>query len=496
MKTKKNKRALIFLPVFFLLLASCASGPPGSRGQRPDWVLKPPDSNANNVFFVGSGSDETGDIAAAENRAVTSLVSDVTRHIGVKITSETTVEARATLETFEEEVTAVINESSSARLSDFRIVDKYVEQTAAGAAVIYLLGSYDRQALDQEKERFQKLFAERLAAVSGPEAEGDDKAGNGEFFSAAVSYLEAAAATLDADIDNAEVKFERNITKARESINRINLFPLNDNLTADVGKPFPEQFRLKVVSGTSRNDSGVEGVSVSVSYKELRTGGRLGTKTVNLQSDAEGVVSFTHPVPQFVGDATVIMALDMRAMLDPLSDVDGKAADLRDGLQRALNEKRVTFKFSVVSAARTIPSLILLFDFDKEGGMRGSANSANGVLEAMSAQGFSVKTVVPDENYIGIDDGKLIALLSESIGNAFQRLIFGEARITAIDESDDVFVVRVEGSIKAADLSSGEIVFAVNKFMTSRGRSAESATAAAFRELGKSFGEELARGLP
>ena len=201
-------------------------------------------------------------------------------------------------------------------------------------------------------------------------------------------------------------------------------------------------------------------------------------------------------MPQFVGEATVVMALDMRALLEPLSDVDGKAADLRDGLQRAVNEKRATFKLSVVSDARTIPSLILFFDFDKEGGMRASANCANGVLEAMSAQGFSVKTVVPDENYAGLDDAKLIALLSGSIGDVYSRLIFGEAGITAIDESDDVFIVRVEGSIKAADLSSGEIVFAVNKFMTSRGRSAESATVAAFRELGKSFGEELVRGLP
>ena len=107
------------LTVFYL---SCASGP-GAFKSAPDWVYDPPEDSADMVYFVGSGSDTSGNIAAAEEKARYSLAGEVTSFIGVKITSETTIEARETLETYEAEIRESITQESEARMRDFRVTD-------------------------------------------------------------------------------------------------------------------------------------------------------------------------------------------------------------------------------------------------------------------------------------------------------------------------------------------------------------------------------------
>ena len=84
-----------------MLCASCASvTQPG--GSIPVWVTNPPEADATSMYFSGVGTSDGGDLAEAENAAVYSLIAEVTRFIGVEITAETTVEARDTLETYEQ----------------------------------------------------------------------------------------------------------------------------------------------------------------------------------------------------------------------------------------------------------------------------------------------------------------------------------------------------------------------------------------------------------
>ena len=64
------------------------------------------------------------------------------------------------------------------------------------------------------------------------------------------------------------------------------------------------------------------------------------------------------------------------------------------------------------------------------------------------------------------------------------------------EESEGNFLVKVSGTVKAADLATGTILFTDSRSKRSRGGNTVSVINAAFRGLGKEFGEALAAGLP
>ncbi len=165
MSTPALSRYIVILSAA-LVLAACASA--------PDWIYTPPADTAGEVFFTGVGSDSAGDTAKAEEAAQDSLVSSVTKYLGTRVSSESTVETIATLESYKTEINELIREESSAYVSDLRIVDKHTAENRDGSVVVHLLGSYDKNALTAEKERIAALFAERIEAVAGPERDGDE----------------------------------------------------------------------------------------------------------------------------------------------------------------------------------------------------------------------------------------------------------------------------------------------------------------------------------
>ncbi len=472
-------------------LLGCASAPPAaSSGSLPDWVVSPPQDTADAVYFIGSGS--AADSAAARNAAGADLVSSVTRFLGVKVTSETTVTARDTLKEFTSTLDSTIHESSSAILGDFKVVDTFTEEKN-GVVNVYLLGEYKKSSLLKERDRIQAVFAEQREAISGPEAEGDALSKKGEYYNAAVKYIEAASAASVSDVDNAEIKFRRNMDKARKAVSMIQLVPGDTVPSAYIGQPFSQPFVCRVTA----DGKALSQVPVRISYRIVKSNGRKTVRSSVVSSGIDGTVSFVRPPASFVGSEKLTMSLDLSAAMEKLEDVKKSLYGEVEALDDMLGSKRVSFTYSVLSHAREIPTGILVADEDNSGALTGKTDTAAGILEALSSLKFTVKTLPVSGSLTAGNDDALIKKINAQYGKSIKRLIFGTAGIAGFQEENGMYSVKVSGNIKVVELSTGKILYSSGtRFKTALGTNLNSAISAAFKQFGKETGKLMANTLP
>lgn len=477
-----------------IVFISCASGP--QQSAPPEWIISPPESGSEYTYFVGTGSDPSGNLSAAEEEAVNFLIAEITRYIGTEVVSTTNAQAQASLNEFQANVEQTITSESSAQISGFQVVDRWIGERD-GATIVYILGRYDTRELNEQKQRFEEMIQERDDAIAVPEREAERNEAQGNYMAAIRNYIEAAVAASTSQVANAEIKFERNINSAKELINRINLFPVTNDLETSVGQPFEEDFVMRAVWGTNLEGGGVENLTVNISYKFLRNNGRLGIRTETRQTDEEGYIRFTHPPAGFVGSERVTMALDFGTYIEPLRDVPRSLRSLVNALEDVVAEKRVAFEYTSVSNAAEVPTGVLVLDVDLARNPTGSTQTASGILRSLSSEDFIVQTLSEDpEVLLSMNDTQIVQLVRDNYGDRIDRIIFGIVGIEEFEERDGGYIVKVSGTIKAVDLETGQMLFSEQTFRRARGSGATSAINAAFRSLGESMGEAMANNLP
>ena len=492
------KRVCVSLSVLAVLVLSwmlvgCGSSPSVSSGRDgvPEWVLNPPESDEQYVYFSGSGLSGSGSLAEAEEIARGALLDEIMRFLGVRITSETTATARASLDSYQTEVIQSLTSKASGRVTGLEIADKYADQRAGGTT-LYLLARYNRADLLKEKRRLEEIFQEKIEAVSRPEREAQELAARKLYYQAALSYIEAAAAAYKSELENAAIKFERNITRATEAVREIGLIKLNDNLKVDIGRQFAEPFLVKIVAGAAAGDPGIADVALRATYKEMKSSGRKGVRTQVLKTDREGMARFLHPVPQFVGREEIILALDMGAALESLEDVPPEMQDLVDGLEKVVLAKRVKYLFESVSPAAGIPMGVAVFDLDASGSPLNSAETSAGLLSGMGEVGFSVRSLaVAVPGVAGRQDAQVIALLKNNFSGQVERAVYGSARISDHQQDGQIVIIQVTGTIKVVDLETEAILLTVNKVKRAQGTNPAAALAAAFKQLGDDMAQAV-----
>jgi hypothetical protein len=474
-------------------LTACGSAPKPASAQEapPAWVLNPPEADAQYMFFVGSGESKSGSMAEGEEFARGALIDEIMRYLGVRISSETTATARASLESYQADVVQTLKSTSAGRVVGLEIAERWVSQRE-GRTGVYLLARYNKTELSKEKRRLEELFREKLEAVSGPEAEGRELEGRGELYQAALRYLEAAAAASKSDLENADIKFERNMNLAREAVRRIGLVKLNDNLKVRVGQEFPSGFQLKVVAGSSASDPGIAGVALRVSYKEMTASGRSATRSQPAKSGAGGALSFAPPPVEFVGAETLTMALDLDEALEALQEVPDRLYPQVEALEELARSKSVRFAYESLSLAGAIPTGIAVFDLDATGNPITMTETASGLLSELGKAGFKVVPLpIGAAQIAGRPDNQVISSLSAGYGGQVERAIFGTARITDTVQEGQTIIIQVSGTVKVVELGSGKVLLAVNKSKRAQGSNASAALSTAFKKLGEDLGQAI-----
>lgn len=458
----------------------------------PIWTQTPPPPDAVYTYFVGSADAPAGEDVSATDAATANLVADIMRYLGVTITSETTAVAVAGVKDFQSQLVQTVSQTSSGRVSGFKVIEKYVASRASGITV-YLLGRFETAALESERKRLADLFQERMDAVARPEAEGQSLLAAGDALGAARKFIAAAAAASRSGIENSSIKYERNIAAAAEAISKLKVTKLNDQLHASPGAPFPEPFRASLSAG------GVPQAQAPflISYQARQPNGRRTTRTVPGVTGSDGVLAYTPPPPDSVGKATLSIRLDLSADLESLAVPEGKAPASVSGLEDAIATVRASFSYNVASAAASVPTAVLIVDLDESGAPIPGETTMTALLASLVSNGFSAtRATLPAGAMVGKDDGEVFAAAAVLRPQA-TRLIYGTTRVLSVKEDRGQRIVTLGAEVKAVDLESGRVLYASTPQTSAVSSSEAQAVSSGRRQLGQTLlGADLAAKLP
>jgi hypothetical protein len=488
----KNRLAGLIIAAALLVGVSCATGQ-----KVPSWVLSTPVADSANTYFVGSGPGPDSGSATAE--ATSNLIANIMQYIGVAVKVDTSATAKASLDSYSAEIRQTVETQSTNRLAGFKVLERYSSRDkATGRYVVHILASYSTADLRKEKARIEGLFQEKIDAVAKPEAEGDALAAAGRVIDAATKYIEAMVAASGSDIDNAEIKVERNANKAREQIAQLRFsFAGPAEIKASLGKAPGSALAVQVLAGRGGENRPVQSVPLLVSIPRKLPNGRMGTKQERLRSDALGWASFALPAPDFVGKAKILVSVDFSSTYDLFDKVGKKYSAFVSSLEDEMRNKMGELSYVVVSEAARIPIAVYMVDFDDRGSLMPSQTTQSGLVEALTKEGFSISALPLDPGYAKAPLELVLAAARSSGPRGTPRLAIGQATVQSVRQEGAYYLATVAGSVKVVSIADGAVLFSSDSTWQSLASDPNSAVRAAFRELGSNiFGKNIVSSLP
>lgn len=491
MEKSKDRVCAAFFAV--ALMVSCATTP-----KVPDWVLSTPPADGTNTYFVGSSTGP--DVGTATADATSTMIAGIMQYMGVSVKVSTSATAKASLDEYSASIRQTVETQATNRLAGFQVKQKFLQpEKESGKITVHILASYSTVELNKEKARIAALFKEKADAVAVPEADGDSLASQGRILDAVNRYFEAMAAASGSDIENAEIKLERNANKARAQLASLSLIvDKGRELSGTLGvvPAFPVDLQLITDRGGAK--SGVPGASLLVTYPRKMPNGKIGSRSQNIVTDTGGSARFTLPAPDFVGKSKISVQLDFSSALELLDKLGTKYDAVRSALEDEIFSKTAEIRYSVASAARSIPTALFVMDMDEKGNLSASGLAQSGLMEALSKEGFLVQALSLDPMLAVSGSGdQILAAARKAAPAAVTRILYGVCKIESVRKDGAFFVVSAAGALKAADLVSGQMLYAADKTWQALGSDEAMARRNALRELGsKVFGADLVSSLP
>jgi len=491
---KLMRKAFMYFPAVIALAAglSCATTP-----KVPEWVISTPPADGANTYFVGSASGQEVGTATAD--ATSNLIAGIMQYMGVSVKVNTSATAKASLDAYSADIRQTVETQSANRLSGFKVTQKYLQpDKASGKITVHILASYATSELNKEKARIAALFQERADAVAKPEAEGDSLAAAGLVLDAAGKYMEAMAAASGSDIENAAIKLERNANKARAQVSSLS-FTLGSGaeLRGALGKAPARPLDIMVKAGKAGAEVPVPGAAIFVSYTRKLANGKLGSKTESLVTDASGIAWLFLPAPDFVGKGKVAAQLDLSSSLELLDKVGRQYDAILSSLEDEIRSKYAEIPYTVASAAASLPMALFVVDTDEKGFFSMVNAMQTGLMEALSKEGFSIRTLSMDPALAAAPVDAVLAHARGLAPEGTQRLAYGMGRIDSIRREGAFFVASASGSVKVVDIRTGQVLYAADKSWQTLASDEMTARRNALRELGSQvFGKDIVSSLP
>ncbi len=477
-----------------VLLVSCAGLPAPARRDPPSWVLQPPPSDDRSEYFVVSSTDPDGNVGAAEEAAALALLTQINQALGVDVAVLTTADARSSLDAFRVDLVQQVTQRGSGRIEGLRVTDRFIVERD-GRATVHLLGAYDRRSFVAERAARERFFRQREDLYLGPEAAAVRAASDGRVLDALIAYVQAASAAADAERDgiaSAGPVVVRSLQAAVALGGGLTVEALDGPDRVQVGERPSQPIRFAVSDGSGRP---VVGAPVDLSYRET-IGGRSVVRSVQLVTDATGIVTHRHPAPAAVGDVMVTARVESSRVATLVTQLPGSVLAQTRALAESLNAARATYSFTVLSRAREFVTAVIVVDTDASGLPMADSRTAEGVIEALSAAGFLLSGADVDPLIlIGRSATESAALLQSLVPSRIERAIIGTATIAEWTERDG-YIVRVSGSLSAVDLNTGAILASVSGIRNAQSSTSTQAMRAAFLSLGRMLGRDLAATMP
>lgn len=461
----------ICLAVIITSISACVTTPPIDP---PEWAVTPPQDDEQTLRFVAQGASRRAAAVAAAFAVIERM----------SLGSEAALESEP-VESLREQIVSELSGQLGAEVAGITVEDRGISRLD-GETTHWIHIAFARA-------EFARLELRLAREVPGGNpgrpliARAERRIDDGEIVEGLRDYGRAVMET--AGTPYAGETLERSQRGTEEALSQLSLEVERDGIEARVGTTFSQPLEVQV-RDTAR-ETGVSDMPVSISYPE-RTGEGIVTRRLYRRSGTDGRVRFTPPAPRVRGAGEVTIALA------PFYDlvIPNREPEALSVLAETAAVAQVSLEYRAFSRAAQIPTAVYVVDTDIAGNPTGTMATQRGLLAAFDARGFETGGLpFEPRQFLTLARSDQLSLVRQRFNGEYDRVVLGRASITEFEEGSSVSI-EVGGEVRAIDLDTGEELYRATLAQRSRGNSAQSAIAAAFRGLGAKFAADLALSLP
>jgi hypothetical protein len=294
------------------------------------------------------------------------------------------------------------------------------------------------------------------------------------------------------DIENAQIKLERNAKKASGLAATLKLIvPSSQGASISVGGQLPS-FHASLVANKGGIEQGVSGAPLIITYPRRLASGRIGTSTTQSFTDQNGNAIFEVPAIDIAGNYRVTIQLDFASISDLFASLPSWALPYSDAVESDLSGIVAYIHYKVISAAKNIPTAIAVYG-------KNPANAGKidlGIFvgkEPLIKEGF----VILDAEAPEVGGNPDIAQLKAAAPPQAQRFALITLDLVSVSKDGDYFIATTSGSMSVFDLTGGNTLYSASKNAQGMGLSETEAIANALKALGgQTFAKDLLSALP
>ncbi len=461
-----------------LFLSSCAGGPEVSE-TAPDWADTPLEDTKFSKAFRGVGNGET--VASAKAAAIDNLRSEILTAMDL--------ESSEAFNAMFADIAGLINNPGSGGVDGVEIVHNQGWMNSRDSITYIVDLNWDKAAFEKQRAYLAELNETVSPGYKDLVIRAGDAESDGNFYEAALIWAAAAGIARENGNNSGYRKALDEVVKAIDNLDYLlNSYPEK----AFVGLR-PESPVLFLVSSRGKPVSNAEFV---ISYPKNNRDGSPSRAQARIVSDDNGIVRFLPPEVPFSGAQLVTIAPSAGPFLEYF---DGTGDEHTDRLINSLEAPRFVAEYEALSRIRTIPTGILVLETDLAGNTLNTADTARGLLNDLSADGFniSIMNLDPSQMLSRTDQALLRDLKADSrLSDAYQRVIHGTVALDSFEQNGDNFTVKVSGTLTLSDINRQITLYKSEITKSSQASNSLQAISAAFRQLGRSFAGELIEQAP
>ncbi|RKX76358.1 MAG: hypothetical protein DRP49_03405, partial [Spirochaetes bacterium] len=348
---------------------------------------------------------------------------------------------------------------------------------------------WDKAAFEKQRAYLAELNETASPGYKDMEIRAGDAESDGNFYEAAIIWAAAAGIARENGNNSGYRNALDEVVKAIDNLEYLlNSYP--DKTFVGLR---PESPVLFLVSSRGKPVSNAEFV---ITYPKNDREGSPSRAQARVVSDDNGVVRFLPPEVPFAGTQIVTIAPGADPFLEYF---DGNRDKYTQGLIDSLETPRMQAEYEALSRIRIISTGILILETDLAGNPLNTADTAEGLLNDLSADGFdiSIMNLDPSQMLSRSDEALLRDLKADSrFSDTYQRVIHGTVALDSFEQNGDNFTVKVSGTLTLSDINRQITLYKSEISKSSQASNSLQAISAAFRQLGRSFAGELIEQAP
>jgi hypothetical protein len=388
-----------------------------SEKKFPKWTTDIPEEK-DYYYFMGTSSD-AATFDKGKKEALNDSLSQVVSTIGITVTSTLTVEEQYYADEYTTNISAEILSEGRAKLLDAELKEIYFEQYERSDGTtffrVWTLLKYSKREIEKEQERLRQILEEKYGEVLSLEAKASGHLKNDRISEAILASISAAVAALR--IEDADVLFDRNLTRATELILSIGMQKHGEDQVGYVGETLELPLRLRVYYIQKEGKISLQNVPVKFSYRipKVKSSGYK-NEIYSTVTDQNGYAEMRPDVIYEVSDRNRVEArIDYSPIVSQLDSVPPEFRSRVESLKKVIQTKKTVFVFRTDTRGRKIKTGLYFLQFDADGKSFPNNITAATIYEALVDKKFSVASLDIDPATLGQSSGKeLVSLLMAS----------------------------------------------------------------------------------